>query len=145
MTKLAGLALSDLNARDHGAEAFEFEYLTPEGEGSGVFLSVLGGQSERVRNEVNNLINARRKKEQVIAARNAVSRATSADFTPIEDDISFGQRLAAIRLVGWRGISDPFTPENALLLCQTNDDVAAQVLEESNRTANFLKASSQTS
>jgi len=145
MTKPAGLSLADLNARQHGAEAFEFEYLLQDGSGSGVFLSVLGAQSEKVTGEINRLVNERRKKEQVQAARNAGSRAASAEFIPVEDDIAFGQRLSAVRLVGWRGITDPFTPENALALCQSNADVAAQVLEASNETANFLKLSSPTS
>ena len=145
MTKPAGLSLADLNARDHGSEAFEFEYTDDRGRGTGVFLSVLGGQSAKVTAEINRLVNERRKAEQVAAARNRGARPDSAEFTPVEDDIAFGQRLSAVRLVGWRGITDPYTPENALLLCQTNADISAQVLEESNKTANFLKLSSPTS
>lgn len=134
------LSLSDLNARAAADTAVEFEYVTPAGEPSGVFLSVLGAQSDKVTAEVNRLLNARRQKEAAQAATRMGGR-DQAVFTPIEDDIAFGQRLAALRIADWRGIKEPFSPENALLLCQTNADVADQVIKTSGDTARFMKAS----
>lgn len=134
------LSLSDLNARAAADTAVEFEYVTAAGEPSGVFLSVLGAQSDKVTGEVNRLLNARRQKEAVQESTRMGGRS-QATFTPIEDDIAFGQRLAALRLVGWRGIKEPFSPENALLLCQTNADVADQVIKVSSDAGRFMKAS----
>lgn len=141
MTKTASFSLADLDARKASDGAFEFEYVLPDGEGSGVFLSVLGGQSKTVQDEANRLINERRRKEAVQAAQAKTSRNPET-YTSVESDVEFGQRLAAVRVVGWRGIKETFSPELALSLCRSNQDVASQVLERSNDMANFMKPSS---
>lgn len=138
MEKKTGVSLSSLNAVKASDTAFEFEYITPDGENSGVFLSVLGSQSDVVSKAAAKMINERRKKQ---AAREVGKRLNqkNVDFDTLEDDVAFGQRLAASRLVGWRGIDDPFTPENALVLCQTNSFIASQIMEQSNDLGNFMK------
>ena len=132
------LSLDDLDYISKSDAAYEFEYLTPDGEGTGVFISVLGGQAEVVTREVAAMLNDRRRKEAVRAMK-ARGNKKQAEFDPIEEDIEFGQRMAAIRIVGWRGITDPFTRENAMRLCATNREVAAQVIEHSDSMANFTK------
>lgn len=139
MTKT--LSLADLNARAASEKAFEFEYLI-EGEGTGFFVSVLGRSSDTISKALNAEMNARRRKLAIAEARNARARPGSAEFEPIEGDIEFGQRMAALRMVGWRGVPEPFTPEAALQLCQDNPDLAAQVVEASDNLANFMKPSS---
>lgn len=140
MTK--SLSLADLNARAASEKAYEFEY-TIGGEGTGVHIAVLGQHCEKVASAINAEVNDRRRKEVAAAARRAKARQGEAvEFEPIEDDIAFGQRLAALRIVGWRGIAEDFTPERALLLCQSNPELAGQVLDASNDLANFMKPSS---
>lgn len=141
MSNKKQFSLSDLDATKASEGAFEFEYILPDGEGSGVFLSVVGGQSETVQRESAKMINERRRQKAAIAAQNSMRgpRKGQVEFDPIESDIEFGQRLAACRLVGWRGITDPFTPENALRLCKTNSDIAAQIIQQSDNLANFMK------
>lgn len=134
------LSLADLDARTASDAPVEFEYITPAGDPSGVFLSVLGAQSDKVTSEVHRLVNDRRKKEAAQASTRMGGR-DQAVWTPIEDDIAFGQRLAAVRLVGWRGIKEEFSADNALKLCQSNADVADQVTKTSNDSARFMKAS----
>jgi hypothetical protein len=140
MTQAKAFSLDDLDATKHGAQAFEFPYLNADGEETGIFLSVLGSESEAVQKEVAALINDRRRKQ---AAREAVQRIGTAkkqvEYDTLESDVEFGQRLAAVRLVGWRGISDPFTPENALRLCRSNRDIAAQITQASDAAGNFIK------
>jgi hypothetical protein len=138
------LSLDDLDATKASEEAFEFEYILPDGSGSGVFLQVLGGQSQRVIDETARLMNERRRKEAHIAAMSRGRRKNDA-FTPVEDDIAFGQRLAAIRLAGWRGIKEKHTPELALKLCRSNQHLADQVSEVSEELGNFMKISSASS
>ncbi len=152
MTKTTGVSLASLNARKAADVPTEFEYVL-EGKPTGLFFKVLGGQSASVTQTVNRLVNERRKEEAVKAAQ-----ATEAVFTPIEDDIAFGQGLAAVRLVGWRkpgeteglapdqverfqGIEDDWSAEAALKLCQSNPDIAFQVNAASNKLSNFIKAS----
>lgn len=137
--KTGGVSLSSLNAVKASDQAFEFEYITPAGESSGVFLSVLGGQSEAVTKMAAKMVNERRRK---IAAREVSGKLhprSGVEFETLESDIEFGQRLAAVRLAGWRGITDEFTPENALLLCQTNKFISAQILEQSDNMENFMR------
>lgn len=138
MTKT--LSLADLNARAASEKAFEFEYLI-EGEGTGVFISVLGQHCASVAAAVNAEVNDRRRKQAVAAARNAKARPDSAEYEPIEDDIAFGQRLAALRITGWRGLTEEFSPDRALQLCQSNPDLASQAMDVSNSLANFMKPS----
>ena len=139
--KEASFSLADLDTARASEVPFEFEYLNTNGDQTGVFLSVLGGNSDAVREAAAELINARRQKQAAREAQKARSgrNVPSAEFDSVEDDIAFGQRLAAVRLVGWRGIKDPCTPENALRLCSTNPNAAAQVMEQSDNLANFTK------
>lgn len=139
MTKDASISLGQLDAVSASDTPFEFEVQTPSGAGMGIFLSILGSQSERVVKETNRLVNERRRAD---AIRQAVagSRRPGDAVTPVEDDIGFGQRLSSVRIVGWRGIKEEFSPELALKLCQSNADISGQVLDKSNDMGNFIKA-----
>jgi len=130
-------SLDDLDATQK--DAFEFEYITDEGQSTGIFLKVLGGQSSTVTKEVSRLVNERRKAQAIRAANSASRGRKEVSFDRIEDDVEFGQRLAAVRLVGWRGIAEDFTPENGLKLCQRNRDISAQITEQSDKLSNFMK------
>jgi hypothetical protein len=44
-----------------------------------------------------------------------------------------------VRVVGWRGLNDPFNEENARRLLTKNAAIRKQVLEESGNLANFTK------
>lgn len=142
MTKEAGVSLADLDLCAASDQPFEFEYLK-SGQPTGVFLSVLGSNAEKVTAESNRLINERRKAAQYAEAKNRGARNPDNIIT-IESDIAFGQRLAAVRLVGWRGITEPFTPELGLKLCRINADATAQIIERSDDMGNFTKASPTT-
>lgn len=149
--------LDDLDATKAGESAFEFEYINEDCKPTGVWLSVYGGESEFVTKETARLQNERRRQ---IAAREMNSKVGvgkhRVDFTPYESDVEYGKRIASVRLAGWRGagqldgltpeqqgrfcgIAAPFTPENALRLCQRNALMAAQITEQSEATANFMK------
>jgi hypothetical protein len=144
-TKPAGLSLADLNARKASEVAYEFEYLLPDGSGSGVFLSVVGTHSDTIMKASQELEDARRKREAVRAMKAAKARPDHVEVTPVSEDIDNGTRLVAKRIVAWRGITEPCTPENALTLCQTNPEVSTQVMEASNELGNFMRASSPAS
>lgn len=133
-------SLDQLDATKAAAQAFEFEYInSATGEGTGIFLSVLGGESETVTAEVAKLVNERRRKQAAREVNQKVGVHKAVEFEPMESDVEFGQRLAAVRLVGWRGISDAWSPENALRLCRSNRDIAAQITQQSDASANFIK------
>jgi hypothetical protein len=136
MTKTISIAA--LNVSTAGEKAHEFEYISPDGTGSGVFLSVLGGESATVQAVVNKMVNDRRKQQT-----KAASSRGGQEFVPIESDIEFGQKLTAVRLVGWRGITEDYSPELALELVKGNARLAEQVTSESNEAINFLPSKSK--
>ena len=57
------LSLNDLDAAQKSSEAFEFEYQNANGDPTGIFLSVVGSQAEKVTSAVAKLVNERRRKE----------------------------------------------------------------------------------
>lgn len=156
-TAKKAFSLDELDATKANSAAFEFEFLNDEGEPTGIWLSVLGGESEAVQAETARLQNERRRRQATREIQQKIGVGKkNADFDPYETDIEYGKRVAAIRLVGWRGamqtegltaeqkarfcgIATPYSPENALKLCQTNARVAAQVTEQSEASANFIK------
>jgi len=131
------LSLDDLDAVAAADEAHEFEFTLPDGEGSGLFLQVVGANSPRVKAVEFEIGNAYRKKEAMKAAQ----RTGSKEISRIEDDVATVHKLAAARIVGWRGLKEEFTPEIALRLVSINPEVANQVTEVSNNLALFTKAS----
>jgi len=131
------LSLDDLDAVAAADEAHEFEFILPDGEGSGLFLQVVGANSQRVKAVSYEIGNAYRRKE----ATKAVSRATGEKVTTIEEDEQTVFKLAAARIIGWRGLKDEYTPENALRLVSRNPEIANQVTEASNDLALFTKVS----
>lgn len=153
---MSGISIESLDARAASDGAFEFEFVTPAGQETGLFFSVLGGQSEVVSNATNCMVNDRRRKTAVREVNMRIGMGKRAvEFEPIESDIEFGQRLAAARIVGWRtpddrdglsaeqlerfrGIKESYSPELALRLCRGNRDIAAAVTQMSDEMGNFI-------
>lgn len=143
------ISLSQLDATKASNEAFEFEYVRSNDlrdrstvpEDQKIYLTVLGGQSETVTQEVAKLVNERRR----LAAQREVAQKVGVgkkkiEFNTMESDVEFGQRLASVRLVGWRGITEPWSPENALRLCRSNQEIASEVTLQSDEMGNFIKS-----
>lgn len=134
MTKpTATVSLADLNLTKQCEQAFEFEYLDPAGNGTGVFLSVLGSQSPTVQKWIRRRLNERRQRE-LLAARRGKDVESS-----VEDDEEFAIEGATVRLVGWRGITEPFSPGLAEELVTINPELRAQVFKASNDLGNFSR------
>jgi len=156
MTKETSISLADLDVRKASETPFEFEYMLADGMGSGIFLSVLGAHSAVVQAETNRLVNERRAAD---ANREVMQlNIGAAAFTPVESDIQFGQRLSAVRLVGWRqpgdtkglapdqierfkGVKEAWTPDLALVLCKSNPPLSEQVTKRSAAVGNFTTGS----
>lgn len=134
------VSLQDLDAKAASSEAVEFEYISPSGNPTGIFFSIIGSHSDVVAAATANLQNERRRKA---AARDVQQKMTigqpKVEFDRFEDDVAYGQQMAATRLTGWRGINDPFTPENALRLCKSNAHIAAFITQCSEELGNFFK------
>ena len=135
------ISLDDLDLVSQSSQAHEFRYIKADGTKTEIFFSVLGGNADVVRAEAEELIDARRKKAAYREWQKSKSGRNNSEpeFDKTADDVAFGQRLAAVRLVGWRGIKEPFSVEGAVRLCKMNPHVAAQVMEQSDDVANFTK------
>jgi hypothetical protein len=134
MSKKTGLSLADLDLVTASENAFEFEYLRPDGRDTGVFVTVLGKDAPRVQGWVRKTLNRRKTQDTLAAKRNKEIERT------IEEDEQFGIDAAAIRIVAWRGINEEYTHENALILMERNSELREQVFEASNNLGNFNKA-----
>lgn len=134
--------LDQLDATKACDVPFVFDFIDSRGQKTGIKFHVLGGQSERVTQEVARLINERRQQAAQREMEIKNSKSQLAEFEPIEKDIEFQRRLASVRLVGWENIADEWSPEGAFRLCKTNKDVLAQVTSQSEIMANFMPASS---
>lgn len=124
--------MADLNLKAKCAEGFTFPFLDDAGKETGVTFTVLGAHAPAVQKWCNSELNARRKQDAMQA-----KRGKDTDVRAIEDDIDFGVEFMAIRIVGWQGITEPYSPENALRLCVTNPLVVEQVKSASEALANF--------
>lgn len=131
MTEQTLVSLADLDASTAADTPTEVEFPKADGTGSGVFFLVLGDESKRVQEAHNKLLNERRKAD---ATREAL---TGSDFVPIEGDIEFGHKLTAVKLVGWRGIKEAYSPEAALTLVRTNRRAAKFINDSAKRVAGF--------
>lgn len=137
MTKTS-LSFESLNASKACDVPFEYEYIDPNGHETGLLLQVLGADSDTVRSAANALSDAHRRQE---AIRSADATRPGDDITPAESLKLLGQKLAAIRLVGWKGMDRDYSPELALQLCQMNSHLADSVMTKSNKLGNFPGAS----
>lgn len=135
------LSLDDLDLSSACEKPFEFEYIAPDGSASGVFLQVLGNESSKVSAAVDKIEDERTRKLQLLAARSKVSRPGEVLSLPQDEERGFLVRKAAVRIVGWRGIKEPYSEDGAQKLCRSNFHLAAQALEVSATLENFTKGS----
>lgn len=130
------ISLSDLNVAKQCEDGFEFEYLDANGGrvGAGVFLTVLGAHAPVVQKWANSRLNQFRRHDSVQAKRGKDV------IREIEQDIEFGTEFMSIRIVSWRGITEEWSPENALRLCESNPLLVEQVKTASENFANFTRS-----
>jgi hypothetical protein len=126
------LSLSDLNLVEDCNSPFEFELLDGNSDGTGVLLSVVGDHADVVTKWKSQEINRMRRQDA-----HKKKKGKDVDFRTYEDDMEFGHEFAAIKIVNWSGISEPFSKENALLLCEINELAVIQINEASSEMGNF--------
>jgi hypothetical protein len=128
-------SIDDLDVTKSCEDGYEFE-VTDEttGEGSGVFLTVIGGHAQRIADFTKKMLNERR-----VAEAMHEKRGKGPKVTPVEEDMAFSIELIAMRVIAWRGIKEPYSHENAVKLCTVNPLIKEQVLKASNDMANFTK------
>lgn len=132
------LSLNDLDVSKACEIAHEFEVVDEvTGKGTGLFLSVIGGHAQKILDFSKEEMNARRVAEAMAEKRDPRGKNPQAKVVPIERDIQFSTELVALRVVGWRGIKEPYTHENAVKLCTINPPIKEQILAKSEDLKNF--------
>jgi hypothetical protein len=132
------LSLNDLDVSKACEVAHEFEVLDEiTGKGTGFFISVIGGHAQKILDFSKDEINARRVAEAMQEKRDPRGKNPQAKVIPVEKDIEFSTEIVALRIVGWRGITEPYSHENAVRLCTINPPIKEQILAVSEDLKNF--------
>ena len=83
MTKSKTVSLEDLNLSKQCENAYEFQYIDPAGNKTGIYISVVGSNAEKVRQFS---INEANKVRRDAALK---SKRKDNEFVPIEEDIEY--------------------------------------------------------
>lgn len=131
-------SLSDLNIAAKCDEGFEFEYIDETGSPSGIFFTVIGGHSEKLKKASFEAYDRH-------AVKMAMLKKMGKDDVPVPlaESAAENRAITAMRVVGWRGITEPCTQENVILLLSMNALIAQQIVEHSENIANFTKGKSK--
>lgn len=133
MTTEKTFCIDDLDVRKVSDEGVEIELKNAEGKGLGVFLTILGEQSDIVEKFITELAD-KRATEAFKAQKNGRPAVNAQQF--LDDEVA----SAAVRVTGWRGLREPFTPENLQRLLRSNRRVVRQILVASSDDTFFTKA-----
>jgi hypothetical protein len=129
-------SISDLDVTKSCETGFEFEVTDDAtGKGTGLFLTIIGGHAQKIADFTKKSLNERRLADAMAEKRDP--RGKKPNVHPVEEDIEFSTELVAMRIIAWRGISDPYSHENAMRLCTVNPPIKEQVLAVSENLKNF--------
>jgi hypothetical protein len=134
------MELSSLDLSSTSENGYEFEFI-PEatGIGEGFLITVLGKHADMVKEWTRKAVNNMRDRERMLAKKG------KDDYRKVEEDEAFGIQLAAITIIGWKGLNDAGKPveyskDMALALCRMNPEVRDQVSAASDLMSNFIKS-----
>ena len=133
---IKSISLADLDVNKQCEAGFEFEVTDDAtGKGTGIFLTVIGAHAAVVQAYAKKHANEQRRFDAM-----QEKRGKKGAVRTVEEDIEFGFEMAAIRVTGWRGISDEFSTEGAIRLCTINPPIKEQILKVSEDLGNFTKS-----
>lgn len=138
-----GLSIASIEKAVATETPADLEPVLPNGDPSGIILLVKSDQAPSVIEALNKLANTRRKKEQIAQAQAQKARPGEA-FIPVEQDMLAYRKAVAIRLAGWRGLTDEFTEDNAIHLLSVLPTFGPQILEKASEMTGFTPTSSTT-
>jgi hypothetical protein len=133
MSKETLLSIDDLDLTAASDTPFDLEILNIKGVKTGIIVQVLGSESEKVQEWTNRQANRIRTQatQKSVTGKDKVRTA--------EEDDEYIIESAAVRVVGWKGLKDEYTKENATRLMSRNVHVRMQVLTASNDLGNYSK------
>ena len=128
-------SIDDLDVKKSCEIEHEFEVKSAAGKGTGLFLSVIGDHAQRIEDFTKQQLNARRVADANHEKRDP--RGKTPNVHLVEEDIEFSTELVALRVVGWRGLKEPYSHAAAVKLCTINPEIKEQILAASSDMKNF--------
>lgn len=113
---------------------YEIELKDPKGNGTGVFVTIVGKHAEVVTRWTARLINEAQRE-----AMYAQKSGKQMQPKPIEELRARNIEGAALRVIGWRNVKQPFTQERMRSALSRNPHWIDQIVEESDDVGNFMK------
>ncbi|NLZ10398.1 MAG: hypothetical protein GX086_03570 [Alcaligenaceae bacterium] len=132
MTKATPISIFDFDERAENEKGVEIELVTASGKRTGIHVTVIGEQSEKVQAHVFRSINARRRQDMANARK-----GKNAEVRPIEEDVALAADKAVVSVSGWRGPKEDFNEGNLRRLLEKNPTFVTQILEASADSAAF--------
>jgi hypothetical protein len=133
MSKTELLSIDDLDLTAASDAPFDLEVLSIKGVKTGITIQVLGNESQKVQEWTNRQANRIRTQatQKSVTGKDKVRTA--------EEDDEYVIESAVVRIVGWSGLKDEFTKDNATKLMVRNVHVRMQVMTASNDLGNYSK------
>jgi hypothetical protein len=133
MNKTELLSIDDLDLTAASDAPFDLEVLSIKGVKTGITIQVLGNESQKVQEWTNRQANRIRTQatQKSVTGKDKVRTA--------EEDDEYVIESAVVRIVGWSGLKDEFTKDNATKLMNRNVHVRMQVMTASNDLGNYSK------
>lgn len=141
---LPPISLAEVAAKVTDDTPVPFEPFFPDGSRSGITLYLRSDQSKHVQDGIFAIMNEGRRQEQIQAEKARRARPGEV-FTPMEDDVGTSRKLAALRIAGWEGLTDPYSEANAIRLLKLIPNFTAQILRKADELASFTRTSAKSS
>lgn len=114
---------------------YEFELKNPDGvTGTGIFLKIVGSNSDAVVGWFSKVINANNIESQMAARKGKTVPPKS-----VEENKAQNLDLTVTRVVGWRNVAQPFSKTLLTTVLQKNPHWVQQITDESDNLGNFTK------
>ncbi|HYE46220.1 MAG TPA: hypothetical protein VEA44_10660 [Caulobacter sp.] len=142
-TTTAEFSVDDILRKVAGDEAAELPIYNNKGDPTGIVFLVKSDQAPGVKEALTALGDGRRRKENMLAAQAQKARPGHEPFITVEEDAEFVRQAAVVRLAGWRGIKDEFSPATALKLLAGVPAWATQINQKAQELAGFTTDSAK--
>ena len=135
MAQSKQFSINDLKASTYADIPRDMEIINEAtGEGTGIILKVLSDESTTFKAYQKKIINISRQKAAIAAKTNRPQEVETFE----ETEISYNKAVAA-RIVGWEGIVEEYSAENAYQLVSNSESIGRQVLKCSAEPVDFMK------
>ena len=129
------VSLESLNLSKDCEQGYEFELVDVKGNGSGIFLTVLGQHAEEPKKAIRKRLNAEITQNAMLQ-----KRGKDVPVKTIETLRDDNLHDSAVYVTGWKGITEPCTLENVIKLFTINQEFMRQAIEESQKLENFTQS-----